>query len=285
MSEGGRYPSRWLLCVCVCNSTCVDVYLFQELHSVPQALYLLRHILHHAETSSYKKTHKYRQQHQRMAFTTYESDVVCSILFFRALVLIWEDSFKHIALMNLFTEWFMVTAASLYYRCEGEPQRSRGNLGRGGKRGCGKRLMHKLKERSPDIDDHSPPTPASTPSPVNMHWLWRSVCLPPPERNVPATGRIQICSLAVLRQTNRERLNLSQMWSITETGVSWETGWGGGRRHRGERESGDDPQQTGLMELEWEHKCWPRVKRGRWKGKSPTLLRSSLAQPKRSTIL
>lgn len=43
------------------------------------------------------------------------------------------------------------------------------------------------------------------------------------------------------------------MWSITETSVSWKTGGGG---------PGYDPQQTGLMELEWERKCWQRAK---WK--------------------
>ena len=64
------------------------------------------------------------------------------------------------------------------------------------------------------------------------------------------------CFLTVLQQTDLKLFNLSQMWSITETGMSWERGWGGGGGGGGG--TGYDPQQTGLMELEWEHKCWPR---------------------------
>lgn len=40
------------------------VYLFQELNSVPQALYLLCHILHQAKLSIYRKPHKCRHTHQ-----------------------------------------------------------------------------------------------------------------------------------------------------------------------------------------------------------------------------
>ncbi len=55
-----------------------------------------------------------------------------------------------------------------------------------------------------------------------------SVCLAPLEGNVPRVGRTQIGTqhlgpprfLAALSQTDPERLNLSQMWSITETRMS-----------------------------------------------------------------
>lgn len=47
--KGGRYRGRWLFF----EHTCVFLtYLFQELNSVPQALHLLRHVLHQAERST-----------------------------------------------------------------------------------------------------------------------------------------------------------------------------------------------------------------------------------------
>lgn len=85
--------------VCVCDSTCVNVYLFKELYSVPQALYLLGHILHRAEPSTYRN-HTDTDMHQRMASKTPELVEKCVFVFLRSEVYISEESFEHFAMMN-----------------------------------------------------------------------------------------------------------------------------------------------------------------------------------------
>lgn len=158
-----------------------------------------------------------------------------------------------------------------------------------------KNQRHQLEQRSPEIDRHS------LIHPVSMH-LVRGKCLlgstlrecarirqdPGCKMRSPLLSGHTFC-----RQTwsspisPRCGLLLRQAWVEKQGEEEVEE-----EKRRG---GGDDPQQTELMELEWEHKCWPKVqwKKGKREGRkgsqmkahecSPTLLHSSSAESERGS--